>query len=233
MRARQVPVPALEAVVESVEVPVAALPVQTAVDRAVPAAVLASVAARAAGQVPVLLQVEAPQQGPGVVRVLLVDREVFPVGRALAPAAGWVLVLLQVGVPQVDPVVDQALRVDREVRGPARAAAVIPSVAPVVLRAPPAGREVPPVVQVSALPAALRAVRPEARVARGAAVALQRVQAVDRAMVEAGAALVADPAVGRVVVDRVADPAAGRVVVARGVAQPAAARGPVVMARVV
>lgn len=232
MRARQVPVPALEAVVESVEVPVAepvaALPVQTAVDRAVPAAVLAlaSVAAQAAGQVPVLLQVEAPQQGPGVVRVLLVDREVFPVGRALAPAAGWVLVLLQVGVPQVDPVVDQALRVDREVRGPARAAAVIPSVAPVVLRAPPAGREVPPVVQVSALPAALRAVRPQAR---GAAVVLQRVQAVDRAMVEAGAALVA----GQGVVDRVADPAAGRVVVARGVAQPAAARGPVVMARVV
>jgi len=225
MRARQVPVPALEAVVESVEVPVAALPVQTAVDRAVPAAVLAlaSVAARAAGQVPVLLQVEAPQQGPGVVRVLLVDREVFPVGRALAPAAGWVL--LQVEVPQVDPVVDQALRVDREVRGPARAAAVIPSVAPVVLRAPPAGREVPPVVQVSALPAALRAVRPEARVARGAAVALQRVQAVERAMVEAGAALVAGQGV--------ADPAAGRVVVARGVAQPAAARGPVVMGRVV
>jgi len=231
MRARQVPVPALEAVVESVEVPVAALPVQTAVDRAVPAAVLAlaSVAARAAGQVPVLLQVEAPQQGPGVVRVLLVDREVFPVGRALAPAAGWVPVLLQVGVPQVDPVVDQALRVDREVRGPARAAAVIPLVAPVVLRAPPAGREVPPVVQVSALPAALRAVRPEARVARGAAVVLQRVQAVDRAMVEAGAA----PVAGQEVVDRVADPAAGRVVVARGVAQPAAARGPVVMARVV
>jgi len=138
-------------------------------------------------------------------------------------------VLLQVGVPQVDPVVDQALRVDREVRGPARAAAVIPLVAPVVLRAPPAGREVPPVVQVSALPAALRAVRPEARVARGAAVVLQRVQAVDRAMVEAGAA----PVAGQEVVDRVADPAAGRVVVARGVAQPAAARGPVVMARVV
>ena len=212
MRARQVPVPALEAVVESVEVPVADLPAQTAAVVLAPA----SVAAQAAGQVPVLLQVEAPQQGPGVVRVLLVDREVFPVGRALAPAAGWVLVLLQVAVSQGDPVVDQALRVDREVRGPARAAAVIPSVAPVVLRAPPAGREVPPVVQVSALPAALRAVRPEAWVARGAAVVLQRVQAVDRAMVEAGAALVA-----------------GRVVVARGVAQPAAARGPAVMARVV
>src|SRR6476619_129888 len=167
MRARQVPVPALEAVVESVEVPVAALPVQTAVDRAVPAAVLAlaSVAARAAGQVPVLLQVEAPQQGPGVVRVLLVDREVFPVGRALAPAAGQV----SVEAPQVCRVV-QALPVDRgafpvaRVAAPAAGRAVIQVVAPelalVVVQAPSADREVAPVVPVSALRAALRVVRP-------------------------------------------------------------------------
>jgi hypothetical protein len=168
MRARQVPVPALEAVVESVEVPVAALPVQTAVDRAVPAAVLAlaSVAARAAGQVPVLLQVEAPQPGPGVVRVLLVDREVFPVGRALAPAAGQV----SVEAPQVCRVV-QALPVDRgafpvaRVAAPAAGRAVIQVVAPelalVVVQATSADRELAPVVPVSALPAALQVVRPE------------------------------------------------------------------------
>ncbi|MGN6731246.1 MAG: hypothetical protein ACTHMB_04645, partial [Candidatus Binatia bacterium] len=61
MRARQMAVPALEALARSVEVPVAepaaALPVQTAVDPLVPAAILApaSVAAQAADQVPVLL----------------------------------------------------------------------------------------------------------------------------------------------------------------------------------
>jgi hypothetical protein len=137
MRARQVAVPALEVVVESLEVPVAepaaALPVQTAVDRAVPAAVLApaSVAAQAAGQVPVLLRVEAPQQGPG--RVLLVDRELSPVGRALAPAAGRAVI--QVAAPEL---------------------------ALVVVQAPSAERELAPVVPVSALPAALQVVRPEA-----------------------------------------------------------------------
>ena len=171
MRARQVAVPALEAVVESVEVPVAepvaALPVQTAVDRAVPAAVLAppSVAAQAAGQVPVLRQVEAPQQGPG--RVLLVDREVSPVGRALAPAACQV----SVEAPQVCRVV-QALPVDRgafpvaRVAAPAAGLAVTqvaaPELALVVVQAPPADRELAPVVPVSALPAALQVVRPEA-----------------------------------------------------------------------
>jgi hypothetical protein len=123
--------------VESVEVPVAepvaALPVQTAVDRAVPAGVLApaSVAAQAAGQVPVLLRVEAPQQGPG--RVLLVDRELSPVGRALAPAAGRAVI--QVAAPEL---------------------------ALVVVQAPSAERELAPVVPVSALPAALQVVRPEA-----------------------------------------------------------------------
>jgi len=173
MRARQVAVPALEAVVELVEVPVAepvaALPVQTAVDRAVPAAVLApaSVAAQAAGQVPVLLQVEAPQQGPVVVRVLLVEREVFPVGRALAPAAGQV----SVEAPQVCRVV-QALPVDRGafpvawVAAPAVGRAVIqlaaPELALVVVQATSADGELAPVVPVSALPAALRVVRPEA-----------------------------------------------------------------------
>jgi hypothetical protein len=173
MRARQVAVPALEAVVESVEVPVAepvaALPVQTAVDRAVPAAVLApaAVAAQAAGQVLVLLQVEAPQQGPVVVRVLLVDREVFPVGRALAPAAGQV----SVEAPQVCRVV-QALLVDRgafrvawvavQAAGRAVIQVAAPELALVVVQAPSAERELAPVVPVSALPAALQVVRPEA-----------------------------------------------------------------------
>jgi hypothetical protein len=173
MRVRQMAVPALEALARSVEVPVAgpaaALPVQTAVDPPVPAAILAaaSVAAQAADQVPVLLRVEAPQQGPVVVRVLLVDREVFPVEPALAQATGRV----SVEAPQVCPVV-QGPPVDRgafpvaRVVAPAVGRPVIqvaaPELALAVVRAPSADRELAPVVPVSALPAALRVVRPEA-----------------------------------------------------------------------
>ena len=173
MRARQMAVPALEAVARSVEVPVAepaaALPVQPAVGRPVPAAVLApvSVAAQAADQVSGLLRVEAPQQGPVLVRVLLVDREVFPVERALAQAAGRVSVEARRVCPVVQaPPVDRGAFPVAWVAVPAVGRPVIqvaaPELALAVVRAPSAERELAPVVPVSALPAALRVVRPEA-----------------------------------------------------------------------
>jgi hypothetical protein len=201
-------VPAVEVVLvlESVGVPVAeletALLVQTAVVQELRAGVLAlaSVAALAAG--PVLLRVAAPQVAPVVVdQALQVDREVFPVVRVLAPAADRAVIQL----------------------------GALP-VAPVVVPASPADRQVAPMVSVAALPAARRVVPPAARAearleVRVAAVALQRVQAMARATVQAGAALVAGQAAAAPVVDRV--------VVDRRVDQPAAAPDSAVTDRVI
>jgi len=64
---------------------------------------------------------------------------------------------------------------------------------------------------------------------RAAALALQRVRAVARAMVEAGAARVAAQAVA----DRLVARVAGRAVVARRVGRAVVAPGPAVMARVI
>ena len=188
-------------VLESAGVPVAeletALPVQTAVVQELRAGVLAlaSVAALAAG--PVMLRVAAPQVAPVVVdQALQVDREVFPVVRVLAPAADRAVIQL----------------------------------APVVVQASPADRQVAPMVSVAALPAARRLVPPAARAGarlevRVAAVALQRVQAMARATVQAGAALVTGQAAAAPVVDRV--------VVDRRVDQPAAAPDSAVTDRVI
>lgn len=199
-------VPAAEAVLVRVEVRVAelaaALRVQTATVRERRAAVLAValVAAPAAGQVLVLLRVEAPQPGPVVAQPFPVDREVIP------------------AVPGLDPAVGPALQV-----------VVALALAPVVVvQASPADRAVVPVVRVvvrvSGLPAALREVRPEDRAEQ----VVQVVQAAARAVVEAGAALVAGREEAREVALVV-----GRAVVGQGVAQRTAVPAPAVMANVV
>ena len=158
-------VPAAEAVLAWVEVPVAepaaAIRVRTATVRELRAAALAvvSVTAPAAVQVLVLRRVAAPQAGPALVLAFPVDQEVVPAGPALDPA-GFQAVALGLG--------------------------------PVAAQAFPGHREV---VRVPALPAALREVRPADRaqgvVQRAVGLALQVMQAVARAMVGAGAAPVA------------------------------------------
>jgi hypothetical protein len=173
VRDPRVEVPAAEAVLAWVEVPVAepaaAIRVRTATVRELRAAALAvvSVTAPAAVQVLVLLRVAAPQAGPAAVRAFPVDPEVLPAGPALDPA-GVQAVTLGLG--------------------------------PVAAQAFPGHREV---VRVPALPAALREVRPADRaegvVQRPAGLALQVMQAVARAMVGAGAAPVAGQAAARVV----------------------------------
>jgi len=185
MRARPMAVPAVAAVLEPVGAPVAeppaALPVQTVVVRELRAVVLAvtSLAAPAADQGLVLLQVAALQADPVVVQALPVDREVVSLVPGLDPAAARALI---------------------------RVAA--PALAPVVVQAPPVDREVAPVVSLAGLPAARRVVpadRAEARLeVRVAAVALQRVRAVARATVKADAARVAGPGAADPVVVRVA-----------------------------
>ena len=173
MRDPRVEVPAAEAVLAWVEVPVAepaaAIRVRTATVRELRAAALAvvSVTAPAAVQVLVLLRVAAPQAGPALVRAFPVDQEVVPAGPALDPA-GFQAVAL-------------GLR-------------------PAAAQAFPGHREV---VRVPALPAALREVRPADRaqgvVQRPAGLALQIMQAVARAMVGPGVAPVAGQAAARVV----------------------------------
>ena len=185
MRARPMAVPAVAAVLEPVGAPVAeppeALPVQTVVVRELRAVVLAvtSLAAPAADQGLVLLQVAALQADPVMVQALPVDREVVSLVPGLDPAAARALI---------------------------RVAA--PALAPVVVQAPPVDREVAPVVSLAGLPAARRVVpadRAEARLeVRVAAVALQRVRAVARATVKADAARVAGPGAADPVVVRVA-----------------------------
>jgi len=209
MRARPMAVPAVAAVLEPVGAPVAeppeALPVQTVVVRELRAVVLAvtSLAAPAADQGLVLLQVAALQADPVVVQALPVDREVVSLVPGLDPAAARALI---------------------------RVAA--PALAPVVVQAPPVDREVAPVVSLAGLPAARRVVpadRAEARLeVRVAAVALQRVRAVARATVKADAARVAGPGAADPVVVRVA----GQAGVGRRLDQPAAP-GPALMARAI
>lgn len=209
MRARPMAVPAVAAVLEPVGAPVAeppeALPVQTVVVRELRAVVLAvtSLAAPAADQGLVLLQVAALQADPVMVQALPVDREVVSLVPGLDPAAARALI---------------------------RVAA--PALAPVVVQAPPVDREVAPVVSLAGLPAARRVVpadRAEARLeVRVAAVALQRVRAVARATVKADAARVAGPGAADPVVVRVA----GQAGVGRRLDQPAAP-GPALMARAI
>jgi len=210
MQARPMAVPAVAAVLEPVGAPVAeppeALPVQTVVVRELRAVVLAvtSLAAPAADQGLVLLQVAALQADPVVVQALPVHREVVSL------------------VPGLDPA---------EARALIRVAA--PALAPVVVQAPPVDREVAPVVSVAGLPAARRVVPPadraEARLeVRVAAVALQRVRAVARATVEAEAARVAGPGAADPVVVRVA----GQAGVGLRLDQPAAP-GPALTARAI
>ena len=209
MRARPMAVPAVAAVLEPVGAPVAeppeALPVQTVVVRELRAVVLAvtSLAAPAADQGLVLLQVAALQADPVMVQALPVDREVVSLVPGLDPAAARALI---------------------------RVAA--PALAPVVVQAPPVDREVAPVVSLAGLPAARRVVpadRAEARLeVRVAAVALQRVRAVARATVEADAARVAGPGAADPVVVRVA----GQAGVGRRLDQPAAP-GPALTARAI
>jgi hypothetical protein len=209
MRARPIAVPAVAAVLEPVGAPVAeppaALPVQTVVVRELRAVVLAvtSLAAPAADQGLVLLQVAALQADPVMVQALPVDREVVSLVPGLDPAAARALI---------------------------RVAA--PALAPVVVQAPPVDREVAPVVSLAGLPAARRVVpadRAEARLeVRVAAVALQRVRAVARATVKADAARVAGPGAADPVVVRVA----GQAGVGRRLDQPAAP-GPALTARAI
>jgi len=209
MRARPMAVPAVAAVLEPVGAPVAeppeALPVQTVVVRELRAVVLAvtSLAAPAADQGLVLLQVAALQADPVMVQALPVDREVVSLVPGLDPAAARALI---------------------------RVAA--PALAPVVVQAPPVDREVAPVVSLAGLPAARRVVpadRAEARLeVRVAAVALQRVRAVARATVKADAARVAGPGAADPVVVRVA----GQAGVGRRLDQPAAP-GPALTARAI
>jgi len=209
MRARPIAVPAVAAVLEPVGAPLAeppeALPVQTVVVRELRAVVLAvtSLAAPAADQGLVLLQVAALQADPVMVQALPVDREVVSLVPGLDPAAARALI---------------------------RVAA--PALAPVVVQAPPVDREVAPVVSLAGLPAARRVVpadRAEARLeVRAAAVALQRVRAVARATVEADAARVAGPGAADPVVVRVA----GQAGVGRRLDQPAAP-GPALTARAI
>jgi len=209
MRARPMAVPAVAAVLEPVGAPLAeppeALPVQTVVVRELRAVVLAvtSLAAPAADQGLVLLQVAALQADPVMVQALPVDREVVSLVPGLDPAAARALI---------------------------RVAA--PALAPVVVQAPPVDREVAPVVSLAGLPAARRVVpadRAEARLeVRVAAVALQRVRAVARATVEADATRVAGPGAADPVVVRVA----GQAGVGRRLDQPAAP-GPALTARAI
>jgi hypothetical protein len=141
MRARPIAVPAVAAVLEPVGVQVperaAALPVQTAVVRELRAAVLevASVAARPAEQVLVLVSVAALQAHPVEVRTFPMDREVASLVPGLDPPAG----------PVVIPLVALALAL-------------------AVVQASPADPRAAPVVSVAALPTRAGA-RMEERVA--------------------------------------------------------------------
>ena len=204
--------PAAEAVLARVAERAAAIRVQTAMVRELRAAVLAVAWAAGMDQVLVLLRAAA----------LAADREAVSGEPGMAPAAD--LALAQVVVPGA-----------RSAAGPAVAlaagSAADPAVAlgPVVAQDCPVDREVVPVVRVSALPVAPPEVpqedRPEEVVQRAVAVALQEVQAVAQAAVEAGAARV--PGQGAaLVVARVADQGVGL----QRVAQATAVPGPAIMA---
>jgi len=231
VRDPRVGIPAAEAVLAWVEVlvaePAAVIRVRAAAVRELLAAALAvaSVTAPAAVQVLVLLRAAAPQAGPVVVQAFPVDQEVVQAGPALDSAVVQATALAR------GTVVTQAFPADREVvlvvpgLDLAGVQAVALGLGPVAAQAFPVHREV---VRV----AALQEVRPEHRaervVQRAAGLALQVMQAVARATVEADAARVAGPVAADPVVVRVARQAG----VAPRLDQPAVS-GPARLANVV